>query len=222
MEAILRRLYLDPSVSSSFYLTLDIFSHCFRNGNTNASATPLACPQSGVDASTYSEDCLSMILYVPTSAVSAKTKLPIMMWYVYPLTLGFVSHLLRRIHGGSFILGSATGPGLDGSNLATATGAIVAVVQYRLGALGFMAPDGSTNLAVGDIVTALKFLQTIAPSFGGDASQITLAGQSSGANMIRAMLAVPSAASLFKQAIIQSDPMVSPGSFSQLSAADRL
>lgn len=32
-------------------------------------------------------------------------------------------------------MGSATGPGLDGSKLAIATGSIVAVVQYRLGAV---------------------------------------------------------------------------------------
>ena len=41
----------------------------------------------------------------------------------------------QRIHGGSFISGSATGPGLDGTNLAKATNSIVAVVQYRLGAV---------------------------------------------------------------------------------------
>ena len=43
--------------------------------------------------------------------------------------------MLYRIHGGSFIVGSATAPGLDGSNLAIATNSIVAVVQYRLGAV---------------------------------------------------------------------------------------
>jgi carboxylesterase type B len=71
-----------------------------------------------------------------------------------------------------------------------------------------MTPSGATNLAVKDIVTSLKFLQKVVPSFGGSASKITLAGQSSGGNMIRALLAVPSASSLFQSAIIQSDPMV--------------
>ena len=76
--------------------------------------------------------------------------------------------------------------------------------------LGFMAPNGQTNLAVKDTVTALQFLQTIAPSFGGDASAITVDGQSSGANMIRALLAAPSVSDLFQYAILQSDPMVCP------------
>jgi carboxylesterase type B len=72
-----------------------------------------------------------------------------------------------------------------------------------------MSPDGATNLAVKDIVTALSFLKTVVPSFGGSTTKVTLAGQSSGATMIRALLAVPSASSLFHSAIIQSDPMVS-------------
>lgn len=131
-----------------------------------------------------------MLLYVPPSVTSG-SEAPTLMW----------------IHGGSFTSGSATGPGLDGSALATATESIVAVVQYRLGALGFMTPSGEYNLAVEDIITALGFLQKVVPSFGGSASKITLDGQSSGANMIRAMLAIPSAADLFQSAILQSDPM---------------
>lgn len=41
----------------------------------------------------------------------------------------------HRIHGGSFISGSATAPGLNGTLLANRMGAIVVVVQYRLGAV---------------------------------------------------------------------------------------
>ncbi|KAF7337962.1 Carboxylic ester hydrolase [Mycena venus] len=162
----------------------------FPTGATNASGLPLACPQPSVDPSTYTEDCLSMILYVPTS-LKANSDVPTLLW----------------IHGGSFIAGSATAPGLDGSKLAIATNSIVAVMQYRLGALGFMAPSGATNLAVKDTITAMNFLAKVVPSFGGSAKKITLAGQSSGANMIRALLATPSASSLFQSAILQSDPI---------------
>lgn len=72
-----------------------------------------------------------------------------------------------------------------------------------------MSPDGTTNLGVKDLVSAMQFLKLVVPSFGGNPSKITLAGQSSGANMIRALLAVPSATSLFRTGILQSDPMVS-------------
>ncbi|KAK0496891.1 alpha/beta-hydrolase [Armillaria luteobubalina] len=160
------------------------------NNSSDVTAMPLACPQSDVDSSQYSEDCLSMVLYVPAT-LTVSDNVPTLTW----------------VHGGSFITGSAGDEGLDGSNLASTTNSIVAVIQYRLGGLGFMAPNGATNLAVKDVINALKFLQTILPSFGGDRSKITLAGQSSGANLIRALLAVPSASSLFQSAILQSDPM---------------
>ncbi|KAJ6600974.1 Alpha/Beta hydrolase protein [Mycena vulgaris] len=160
------------------------------NGSDNPAALPLQCPQIRVDPSTYSEDCLSMILYVPVN-LSDDSPAPTLVW----------------IHGGSFDSGSATLPGLDGSKLAIATQSIVAVIQYRLGALGLLVPDGSTNLAVKDTINAIQFLGQILPSFGGDASMITLAGQSAGAGMIRTLLATPSASSLFRNAILQSDPM---------------
>ncbi|KAF8965211.1 Alpha/Beta hydrolase protein [Flammula alnicola] len=151
------------------------------NGFTNVSSLPLACPQPNVDSSTYSEDCLSMVIYVPPT-----------------LTLSSDAPTLLWIHGGSFIIGSATGPGLDGSNLAIATNSIVAVVQYRLGALGFMAPSGQTNLALKDLKVFLHLVEAL---------QKSPCWPKQWANMIRALLAVPSASSLFRSAILQSDPM---------------
>lgn len=171
----------DPVVASTWEIP---------NNSSDPAALPLACPQSTMDPSKFSEDCLSMLLYVPT-AVTVSSKLPVFLW----------------IHGGSFIHGSATAPGLDGANLAKATSAIVVIVQYRLGALGFNSPDGRTNFAVRDIVASLQLLHKVVASFGGDASKITIAGQSSGANLIRALLAAPSVAPLFQSAILHSDPM---------------
>ncbi|KAJ3556644.1 hypothetical protein NM688_g1915 [Phlebia brevispora] len=164
------------------------------NNNTDPSALPLACPQfdanGDFDPTTVSEDCLSMLLYVPNS-ISPGSNVPTILW----------------IHGGSFETGSSTFPGLDGSNLSTATNAIVAVVQYRLGVLGLMPPSGETNFAIKDVINALQFLHQILPSFGGDPSKITIAGQSSGANVVRALLAIPSISNLFQSGILQSDPM---------------
>ncbi|KAG1754325.1 Carboxylesterase [Suillus lakei] len=171
------------------------------NGSTNVTALPLMCPQPFVDDSTFTEDCMSMILYVPTT-LHADGSVPTLVW----------------VHGGSFMVGSATNPGLDGSALALATDSIVAVIQYRLGALGFVSPNNQTNLGLGDAVNALKFLTTVLPSFGGNPSKITVAGQSSGANLIRGLLAVPSAQSLFRSAILQSDPM----DYGFLSSSDQV
>lgn len=57
-----------------------------------------------------------MLIYVPKNVI-VTSNVPVLVW----------------IHGGSFITGSATGPGLDGSKLAAATNSIVVVIQYRLG-----------------------------------------------------------------------------------------
>ncbi|EJF66136.1 alpha/beta-hydrolase [Dichomitus squalens] len=159
------------------------------NGSSDVTALPVPCVQSDDNGNTIgTEDCLSMILYVPASLPA---NAPTFTW----------------IHGGSFVSGSATGPGLDGSKLAAATQSIVAVIQYRLGALGFLQPNGGYNLAVKDVMNALAFLQVVVPSFGGSSSKITIAGQSAGANMVRALLAVPSASMLFQSAALHSDPM---------------
>ena len=81
-------------------------------------------------------------------------------------------------------------------------------VAHFFGQLGFLDPSGSHNLAVTDVIAALGFLQMVVPSFGGSASKITIAGQSAGANMVRALLATPDADPFFQSAILQSDPMV--------------
>ncbi|CAE6527925.1 unnamed protein product [Rhizoctonia solani] len=155
---------------------------------------PPMCPQPNADASSYSEDCLYSVIYTPTPSPSMLNSVPVLVW----------------IHGGSFEVGSASGAGLDGAALAKATNSIVVVIQYRLGALGLVAPSslsGSTNLAVRDVIASLQFIRQVLPSFGGDINQITVAGQSSGGQMIRALLAAPSASILFKHAAIHSDPM---------------
>lgn len=66
--------------------------------------------------------------------------------------------------------------------------------------------SGNSNLGAKDIVNALQFLKKVSASFGGN-QDITLAGQSSGGTLIRALLAAPSAEPLFKQAWLHSDPI---------------
>lgn len=166
-----------------------------------------------------------MVIYVPNS-IGSGSNAPTLFWFVSaPLSLlAHTHHFFFRIHGGSFTGGSASDPAINGANLAAATQSIVAVVQYRLGGvsssviplvpllnssqLGFMAPNGETNLAVKDIINALNVLKAGVPMIGGSASKITIAGQSSGATMVRTLLAIPSASPLFRSAILQSDPMV--------------
>jgi carboxylesterase type B len=75
-----------------------------------------------------------MVLYVPPN-MAPLSNAPVMVWYVEKCSLLLPTDCFRRIHGGSFTIGSASEVGLDGSKLALATNSIVAVVQYRLGAV---------------------------------------------------------------------------------------
>ncbi|KZV92673.1 alpha/beta-hydrolase [Exidia glandulosa HHB12029] len=153
---------------------------------------PPVCPQvtdTDSGAFTGEEDCLYLVVYVPTKVIPSS----VIVW----------------IHGGSLIVGGANDPMIDGSKLALATQSVVAVMQYRLGVLGFLPPVGAnpnSNLGVRDAITALTFVNKIVSAFGGNLKNaVTVAGQSSGATMIRALLAAPSASALFSKAILQSD-----------------
>jgi carboxylesterase type B len=119
--------------------------------------------------------------------------------------------VLVWIHGGSYTSGGASDPAIDGSNLAQSTGSIVVVVQYRLGILGYLPPSAfsaNKNLGVMDVIAALQWIQNTIECVGGDKDTVTLAGQSSGGNLIRNLLATPSASNLFARGILESDPVV--------------
>ncbi len=154
-----------------------------------------------------SEDCLYLNVWAP---VHAKRPLPVMMW----------------IPGGGFISGSGSVPVYDGARLA-ARGIIVVTINYRLGVLGFFTdpalvaqarrnhePPGNWGLQ--DMIAALRWLHTNIAAFGGDPSQITLAGQSAGSIAVQDLLTSPLAAGLFSRAIAESGL---PGSIPVISLA---
>jgi carboxylesterase type B len=124
------------------------------------------------------------------------------------------------VHGGSGVAGSSTASGLDASGFASRNNVIVVVLQYRLGLFGWLqsnttldeaaggAPGGDKvagNMALRDVVAALTQLRALAASFGGDAGSVTVMGQSSGAQMVRALLTLPAAQPLFQRAVLVSD-----------------
>ncbi|KAL8277415.1 hypothetical protein RQP46_010137 [Phenoliferia psychrophenolica] len=87
---------------------------------------------------------------------------------------------------------------------------IVVTVQYRLGALGFLRSDSlgvTGNYGLKDLIMALTYIQAQIGTFGGNPAAVTLAGQSSGAEMIKSLLVTPSATSLFAQTILHSAPL---------------
>jgi carboxylesterase type B len=96
------------------------------------------------------------------------------------------------VHGGSYLAGAASAPGLDGSQLALIGKMVVVVLQYRLGVLGQLPPvygaaGGDPNLALNDVINGLSTVKVYASALRGNAAKVTVAGQSSGASMVRGM-----------------------------------
>lgn len=167
------------------------------------------CPQQlsaldGVDKSRFGdivgqEDCLYLNIYAPpmSAAQAAGARLPVMMW----------------IHGGSNTWGRAEQ--YDGAALAARFKVVVVVIQYRLGALGWMAnpalreggtlpEDASANFGTLDQIRALEWIRDDVAAFGGDAGRVTIFGESAGGQNVAALLSSPRAAGLFHRAIVQS------------------
>jgi para-nitrobenzyl esterase len=152
-----------------------------------------------IDASVdgVSEDCLSLNVWTP--ALGAAEPLPVMVW----------------IHGGGFAVGSGSEPRYDGANLA-AKGIVVVTLNHRLNALGFLAhpeltaesPEGASgNYGMLDLVAALQWVKRNIRAFGGDPSQVTIAGESAGSMAVSALMASPLARGLFARAIGESGAM---------------
>ena len=115
--------------------------------------------------------------------------------------------MLVWIHGGG--LGQDGARDYDGSKLA-ADGVVVVTINYRLGALGFLAhPALASHGAAGnyglmDQQAALRWVQRNIARFGGDPRNVTIAGQSAGGLSVLAQLVSPGARGLFQRAIVQS------------------
>ncbi len=141
-----------------------------------------------------SEDCLYVNIWTP----KAKTgrKYPVAVW----------------IHGGAFTGGYGSEMEFDGEAL-TRHGVILVTLQYRLGALGYLAHPAlsaasqqgvSGNYGLLDQIEALRFIQDQIEAFGGDPDNVTLFGQSAGGMSVQILASSPLAKGLFHKAIIQS------------------
>ncbi|KAL0936896.1 carboxylesterase family protein [Colletotrichum truncatum] len=144
------------------------------NGTTAATEFGSICPQNfpvfpGLPPFIpASEDCLFLNVYAPPNAKD----LPVMVY----------------IHGGGY----GYGDGLqDMSALINDNGNsfIVVVIQYRLGAFGFLSSAdiksrGAVNAGLLDQVYALRWVHKFIHQFGGDRKRVTIAGGSAGASSI--------------------------------------
>ena len=142
---------------------------------------------------TFSEDCLYLNVYTPMLPGGDGNRRPVLVW----------------IHGGG--LTEEGSSNYDGAKLA-ADGAVVVTINYRLGALGFLAhpalasrpggPAGNSGLM--DQQAALRWVQDNISQFGGNPDNVTIAGQSAGGLSVLAQLVSTGARGLFQRAIIES------------------
>jgi para-nitrobenzyl esterase len=127
--------------------------------------------------------------------------------------------VLVFLPGGAFISGAGNVRWYDGARLAREGSAVVVTVNYRLGALGLLdgagrADDGSDpgprNLAAGDILQALTWINRNIAAFGGDPGATTLAGHSAGAWYAYVLSFAEQARGLFNRTALFSLPWQPP------------
>ncbi len=151
------------------------------------------------------EDCLYLNVSTPALHNPHGDDRPVLVW----------------IHGGGLTQDAARN--YDGSKLAT-DGTVVVTINYRLGALGFLAhpalasrPGGPAgNYGLMDQQAALRWVQRNIARFGGDPDNVTIAGQSAGGLSVLAHLVSNGSRGLFHRAIVQSGAFA----LTQLSLAD--
>ncbi|MEV4238211.1 carboxylesterase/lipase family protein [Nocardia sp. NPDC050408] len=111
------------------------------------------------------------------------------------------------IYGGAYKLGFSGSPGYDAYRIAREADVVVVTFNYRVGVEGFARISGTpANRGLLDQVAALWWVQENIAAFGGDADRVTVCGESAGAGSVAALLAMPSAAGLFRRAVLQSMP----------------
>ena len=167
---------------------------------------PALAAMTGEDLPTRSEDCL--YLNVWTGAIGGETKQPVMVW----------------IHGGGLTLGWGHQRGYDGTHLAK-QGVVLVSINYRLGALGFLAhpllneeAGVSGNYGLKDQIAALEWVQRNIEAFGGDPNNVTIFGESAGGTSVHALIASPRSKELVHRGIAQS-PWVTGSNYAQLDKA---
>jgi para-nitrobenzyl esterase len=139
----------------------------------------------GGPAST-AEDCLYLNVYTPARRAHGR---PVMVW----------------IHGGSLVTGA--GSGYDPTGLVR-DGVVVVTINYRLGALGFLAHPAlgaeSGDYGLMDQQAALRWVDRNIGRFGGNPDNVTIFGESAGGQSVLSQLVSPPARGLFDRAIVQS------------------
>ncbi len=137
------------------------------------------------------EDCLYINVWTP--ALPPAPLKPVMVW----------------IHGG----GNVAGSGNENGESLMRHGVVLVSFNYRLGPFGFFAHPALTaeskdhtagNYGLMDQIAALQWVQENIKKFGGDASNVTIFGESAGAMDVNLLMTSPLAKGLFQRVIAES------------------
>lgn len=165
------------------------------SGVRDALAPGSPCPQSGRLEST-NEDCLYLNVWSPHRA--GNRKLPVMVF----------------IHGGGQRESASHEYNADWL-ITRGTPVVYVSLNYRLNIFAFLAHPaltaedpqlGSGNYAALDQMQALRWVRENIAAFGGDPSNVTIFGESGGAQAVCVLMASPPARGLFHRAISESGP----------------
>ena len=140
-----------------------------------------------------SEDCLRVSVTPPADTDEHHSTLPVLVW----------------IHGGAYVAGAGDADIYDPHTLVEEQNIIVVSVTYRLGVLGFLGtgkPEHS-NLGLLDQISALRWVQRNIAAFGGDPNNVTIAGQSAGADACAHLMIAEATDDLFHRVILASAPL---------------
>jgi para-nitrobenzyl esterase len=148
------------------------------------------CPQVAgpFGQASTSENCLFLNVFTPSGGGDH----PVMVW----------------IHGGALVSGESND--YDPTQL-VADGVTVVTINYRLGALGFLAHPAladangqSGDYGLMDQQAALRWVQRNIAGFGGNPHNVTVFGESAGGLSTLSQVASPQAKGLFEKAIVES------------------
>jgi len=186
---------VDPAAWTGVRATQQ-FGHGCAQGGRYFSPAPNDAPyglavREGFGKPVGDEDCLTLNIWRPADD---HAQLPVIVF----------------IHGGSNISGYSADPIYDGQALSKRANAVVVTLNYRVGILGWLdlpqlktgdASGDSGDFALLDQLQALKFVKTNIGAFGGDATNVTVMGQSAGAVNVWALLVSPLSAGLMHKAV---------------------
>ncbi len=189
-------------------------------GTLPATTFGFTCPQPidptnlGITPTTpENEDCLTLNIWTPANDTMEKRA--VMVW----------------IHGGGFYVGGSSEAVYDSNALARhhpVGGVVLVTINYRLGALGFLAhpeltaesgTSSSGNYGLMDQIFALQWVRDNIVKFGGNPNNITIFGQSAGAVSVTSLMTSARAIGLFHKAIAHSGHPPTLNSLATMEAA---